>query len=70
MTNPAVPTRNDSAIIWGADAIGREINMSSRATYHLLEKKRLPARKIGKRWVAHRDRLHAHLSGEVSHVVA
>jgi hypothetical protein len=53
-----------SDLVWGCDAIGQIINQSGRQTYYLLEKGRLPARKIGAKWVASRGRLLAFLRSE------
>jgi hypothetical protein len=50
--------------IWGADAIAVEIGLSKRATFHLLSQGRLPAKKVGARYVAHRGRLRAYLLGD------
>jgi hypothetical protein len=44
-------------VVWGASGIAREIGLSRRATFHLLEAGRLPAKKVGGRWVAHRESL-------------
>jgi hypothetical protein len=44
-------------LIWGAVAIAEAINRSPRQTVHLLEKARIPARKIGGRWCASRPGL-------------
>jgi hypothetical protein len=38
--------------IWGAAAIGRVINRSQRAVFHLLESGLLPAEKVGAIWVS------------------
>jgi hypothetical protein len=54
----------ESAFAWGAEAIGKVINRPPRQTFHLLEHGYLPARKVGGSWVASRQRLLAHLSGE------
>jgi hypothetical protein len=43
---------DDNSPIWGAAAIGRVINRSARATFHLLEGGHLPATKISGRWVS------------------
>jgi hypothetical protein len=50
-----------SDLIWGCDEIGRFINRKPRQVYHLLESKRLPARKVGHQWVASRRKLLAFL---------
>jgi hypothetical protein len=51
-------------VVWGAEAIGRVIGKSTRATFHLLEAGLLPARKVGKQWCASRQRLLAALTGD------
>jgi hypothetical protein len=45
---------DDCDILWGAPAIAAAIGKSTRATYHLLEHGRLPAKKIGGQWVMSR----------------
>ncbi len=49
--------------VWGAVAIAAEIDRTPRQTFHLLERGHLPARKVGDKWVARREELHAFLSG-------
>lgn len=44
-------------LIWGAQAIARLIGKTERATYHMLEKGDLPAKKIGNQWVVSRKAL-------------
>ena len=44
-------------VVWGADAIGKLIQATPRKTYGLLEAGALPARKVGKQWVASRSTL-------------
>jgi hypothetical protein len=44
-------------IVWGAEQIAATINLSVAATYHLLERRRLPAKKIGAKWCANRQAL-------------
>lgn len=53
-----------SPILWGAAAIAGAIGQAERATFHMLEGGKLPARKVGRRWVADRDSLLAFLRGE------
>lgn len=48
-------------ILWGADAIAKAINRSRRETFYLLEKKAIPARKVGGRYAASRQALIAFL---------
>jgi len=50
-------------LVWGARAIARLIGKSPRATFHLLESGRIPARKIGAQWVASRKTLEEHFQG-------
>ncbi|MBL0935533.1 MAG: DNA-binding protein [Rhizobiaceae bacterium] len=47
----------DLALVWGAEAIASLIGRSARATFYMLEKGELPARKVGGRWVAERSKL-------------
>ena len=47
-------------LIWGARAIAAVINKPVKATYHLLEQRAIPARRIGKQWVISRQRLRDH----------
>jgi len=45
-------------LIWGADAIAKEIGKSPRAVFHMLEKGMItPARKKCGRWVVERGAL-------------
>lgn len=60
---------NDSSApraVWGAKAIGKEIGLTERQAYHLLEKGLLPARKLGDKWVADARQLHVLISGEAA----
>lgn len=43
--------------LWGCRAIAEFIGKSERATYHMLERGLLPARRLGGQWVARRSRL-------------
>jgi hypothetical protein len=44
-------------LVWGAEEIGKAIKLSSRQAFHLLERGKLPAKKVGGRWVASRQKL-------------
>jgi len=56
---------NDASdLIWGAEAIGREINRSARQTFYLLEQGLIPGRKIGNQWTSTRRQLRQHVAGE------
>ena len=60
------PDGNRNDLVWGARAIGSVINRETRQTFGLLESKQLPAKKVGGRWVASRQRLLNHLAGEAA----
>jgi hypothetical protein len=47
----------DLDLIWGCRAIATVIGCTERATFHMLERKEIPARKVGSRWVASREAL-------------
>jgi hypothetical protein len=50
--------------VWGAEAIGRIIGKPARATYHLLEKGLIPAKKVGDSWVSSPRKLLAAIVGD------
>lgn len=50
--------------IWGANAIGAELGLTQRQTYWMLENGSLPARKVGNRWVADAEKLHAFIRND------
>ena len=66
MTEIAQSATESADLLWGAGAIAEAINLPVRATFHLLENGRLPARKVGKRWVASRRALIDALTGEAA----
>jgi hypothetical protein len=48
-------------LIWGAEAIATALNLKSRRqAFHMLEQGMIPARKVGKTWVASREALRRH----------
>lgn len=49
--------------IWGAPAIAEVINRTPSECYYLLEKRLLPARKIGKTWTSTPRELLAAVTG-------
>ncbi len=51
-------------LAWGVDEIAKAIGRTERATFHLLAKGQLPARKVGGRWVASRRKLLSYILGE------
>jgi hypothetical protein len=52
--------------VWGAAAIGAQINRSERQASYMLERGLLDASKIGKFWVSTPRRLRDRLLGEVT----
>ena len=52
--------------LWGAEAIAAEINRTPRQTWYLMEKRHLPAKKVGGQWTASRAALRKHLRGEAA----
>lgn len=53
-------------LLWGAAAIAGVINRTRRDTYHLLENRTIPARKVGGRYVASRMTLLEYLRGNTA----
>lgn len=51
-------------LLWGASEIAREIGRGERATYYMLEKGELPAKKVCGLWVSTRTKLRMHLTEE------
>jgi hypothetical protein len=47
-------------LVWGARDIARLIGKTEKATFHLLEQKQIPGRKIGRQWVVSRRALREH----------
>lgn len=44
-------------LVWGVADIAKLIGRTERATFHMLAKHELPARKVGGRWVAERSKI-------------
>jgi hypothetical protein len=51
-------------LLWGVKPIAAEIGRSERAVYHLLSTGQLPAKLVGGRWMASREKLRRHLLGD------
>jgi hypothetical protein len=49
---PDLPADAPLQLIWGAKQIGDTLGLTERQCFHLLQSKRLPARKVGGSWVA------------------
>ena len=64
--SPTPPPPADSLasdLIWGAEAIARELGVGPRRVFHYLQRGSIPARKIGELWVCSRTALRAHFIG-------
>jgi hypothetical protein len=58
-------TANDDTLVWGARAIGLELNLPRQKTFYQLERGRIEgAFKMGALWVAPRRKLRRIASGE------
>lgn len=58
-------TPQEISLVWGCTDIAEMIGRSERQTFYLLESGSIPARKVGNRWVADRNKLVNHfLTGE------
>jgi len=44
-------------LVWGGEEISKVIGRTARVTFSLLEKGEIPAKKVGGRWVASRQKL-------------
>lgn len=49
--------KKEADLVWGGEEISKVIGRSARVTFHLLEKGEIPAKKVGGRWVASRQKL-------------
>lgn len=54
MPDTIAVSNDDDRPIWGAKAIGDEINLPPRKVFHLAKKGLLPCRNVGKRLVSTR----------------
>lgn len=48
---------NSIDLVWGVEAIAALIGRTRRQTFHMLASGSLPGKKVGGRWVAHRQKL-------------
>lgn len=53
-------------LVWGGAEIAKVIGRSPRATFGMLEKGEIPARKVSGRWVIERGKLVAFFTGEAA----
>ncbi len=44
-------------LVWGVEAIGKLIGRNYQSTYHMCANGELPAKRVGRRWVAKRAAL-------------
>ncbi|MER9236413.1 hypothetical protein NKI56_31010 [Mesorhizobium sp. M0622] len=44
-------------LVWGLDAISKVIGRTVRQTHYMLSTGKLPAKQVGERWVASRQKL-------------
>ncbi|KHJ55136.1 hypothetical protein LA66_00140 [Aureimonas altamirensis] len=56
----------DLQLLWGAEAISKAIGRSARATFDMLDKGELPAKKVNGRWVIERRKLVEFFTGEAA----
>jgi excisionase family DNA binding protein len=52
--------------LWGAKLIAAELNLPRSVAYRLLEMGRIPATRVGDRWVTSRAAIREHLAGKIS----
>jgi hypothetical protein len=62
------PPKQKLNLLWGAEAIARELGVTNRQAFHMLEQGHIPARKVGGRWCSDQDKLHAHFRGDADDV--
>lgn len=55
----------ENRVLWGARAIGLEVEINERQAVKLLEKGLLPGKKIGKLWTSNSQALREHLTPTV-----
>jgi len=56
MTGNSEPIQNMD-LLWEVEEIAKLIGRTERQTFHMLKKGELPAKKVGGRWVASRQKL-------------
>jgi len=52
--------------LWGAKLIAAELNLPLSVAYRLLEMGRIPATRVGDRWVTSRAAVREHLTGKIA----
>jgi hypothetical protein len=51
------PTYEPADLVWGAEGVAQVLGLNKRQAFFLLEKKKIPAKKVGGRWCVSRSRL-------------
>ena len=52
--------------IWGARAIGERLGVNERVAFYMLESGRVPARKVGRKWVTTEQKIRDFLAADVA----
>ena len=63
---PCPPPMLANDLLWGVQEIADAINRSPRQCFHLLEKNRLPAKKVGGRWCSSQTALRKYFEMEIA----
>jgi hypothetical protein len=61
---PPVENPPSSDIVWGAEVIGKIVNLTARQAFYALEKGHLPGRKVGGKWASSKRQLLAAVTGK------
>jgi hypothetical protein len=59
-----MPNGKERRFLWGAAEIGAAIGRTERQAFYLLEAGSLPAKKVGRQWVAEHGKLLAAVVGD------
>lgn len=51
------PRYEPADLVWGAEGVAQVLGLNKRQAFFLLEKKKIPAQKVGGRWCVSRARL-------------
>jgi hypothetical protein len=63
MTSTLSTSTREPDAIWGASQIAAHVGLPLRRTFYLLQNGLLPAKHVGRQWVASRRKLDNHLAG-------
>ena len=53
---------NSDEQLWNAEAVGKYLNVSKDTIYRWIEKKQMPALKVGKKWLFRKEEIVAWLN--------